>query len=40
MRLPIYVKKGEEKVTSAKYANGVLTLSFPVTTKGKDISIE
>lgn len=40
IRLPIYVKEGEEKVTSAKYSNGVLTLTFPVTKKGKDISIE
>lgn len=40
IRLPIYVKEGEEKVTSAKYSDGVLTLTFPVTKKGKDISIE
>ena len=40
IRLPIYVKEGEEKVTSAKYTNGVLTLTFPITKKGKDISIE
>ena len=40
IRLPIYVKEGEEKVTSAKYSNGVLTLTFPVTKKGKDITIE
>ena len=40
IRLPIYVKEGEEKITSAKYSNGVLTLIFPVVKKGKDISIE
>ena len=40
IRLPIYVKEGEEKITSAKYSNGVLTLTFPVTKKGKDITIE
>lgn len=40
IRLPIYVKEGEETVTSAKYSDGVLTLIFPVTKKGKDISID
>ena len=40
IRLPIYVKEGEERITSAKYSNGVLTLIFPVVKKGKDISIE
>ena len=40
IRLPIYIKEGEEKVTSAKYINGVLTLTFPLTKRGKDISIE
>ena len=40
IRLPIEVKEGEEKIESAKYENGVLTLSIPVTKKGKDISIE
>jgi len=40
IRLPVYIKEGEEEVTSAKYSNGVLTLTFPITKKGKDISIE
>ncbi len=40
IRLPIYVKEGEEKISSAKFSDGVLTLDFPVTKKGKDISIE
>lgn len=40
IRLPIHVKEGEEKVNSAKYSQGVLTVTIPVTKKGKDISIE
>jgi HSP20 family molecular chaperone IbpA len=40
MRLPITVKEGEEKVNSAKYADGVLTIEIPITKKGKEISID
>lgn len=40
IRLPIDVKQGEEKIESAKYENGILTLIIPVIKKGKDISIE
>ncbi len=40
IRLPIHTKYGEEKVTSAKYSQGVLTITIPVTKSGKDISIE
>ena len=40
VRLPIEIKQGEEKIESAKYENGILTLIIPVTKKGKDISIE
>lgn len=40
IRLPIHVKEGEEKVNSAKYSQGVLTITIPVTKRGKDISIE
>ena len=40
IRLPIDIKQGEEKIESAKYENGILTLIIPVTKKGKDISIE
>ena len=40
IRLPINIKQGEEKVNSAKYSQGVLTISIPVTKRGKDISIE
>ena len=40
IRLPIDIKQGEEKIESAKYENGVLTLIIPVTKTGKNISIE
>ena len=40
VRLPIDIKQGEEKIESAKYENGVLTLMIPVAKKGKKISIE
>ena len=40
IRLPMRIKEGEEKVNSAKYENGVLTVKIPTQTKGKSISIE
>jgi HSP20 family protein len=40
IRLPVEIKQGEEKIESAKYENGVLTLIIPITKKGKDITIE
>ena len=40
MRLPIAVKEGEEKVNSAKYVGGVLTVVIPMTKKGKEISLD
>jgi len=40
MRLPITVKEGEEKVNSAIYADGVLTIEIPITKKGKEISLD
>ncbi|MDH3488644.1 MAG: Hsp20/alpha crystallin family protein [Nitrosopumilus sp.] len=40
IRLPVDIKQGEEKIESAKYESGILTLIIPVTKKGKDISIE
>ena len=40
IRLPIKIKEGEEKVNSAKYADGVLTVKIPTSTTGKSISIE
>ncbi len=40
MRLPITVKEGEEKVNSAKYSEGVLTIEIPITKNGKEISLD
>ena len=40
IRLPIDIRQGEEKIDSARYEDGVLTLVIPVTKKGKDIAIE
>ena len=40
VRLPIDIKEGEEKIESAKYENGVLTVVIPVQKHGKDITIE
>ncbi|TFH02359.1 MAG: Hsp20/alpha crystallin family protein [Nitrosopumilus sp.] len=40
IRLPMEIKQGEEKIESAKYENGILTLIIPVTKKGRDITIE
>tara|TARA_B100001750_G_C15161679_1_gene424770 strand:- start:55 stop:441 length:387 start_codon:yes stop_codon:yes gene_type:complete len=40
MRLPITVKEEEEKVNSAKYADGVLIIEIPITRKGKEISLD
>ena len=40
IRLPLRIKKGEEKVNSAKYLDGVLVLKIPTESEGKDITIE
>ena len=40
VRLPIDINQGEEKIESAKYVDGILTLIIPVTKKGKNISID
>jgi len=40
IRLPMEIKQGEEKIESAKYENGILTLIIPITKNGKDITIE
>ena len=40
IRLPLRIKEGEEKVDSAKYADGVLTIKIPVDDGGKKISID
>ena len=39
VRLPMVVKEDEDLVASAKYRDGVLTLTIPIKT-GKNISIE
>ena len=38
MRLPIEAK--EESVTSAKYDQGILTITIPIQKHGKDIKID
>ena len=40
MRLPITVEEAEEKVNSANYVDGVLTIEIPITKKGKEISLD
>lgn len=40
IRLPIDTKQGEEKIDSAKYEEGILTLIIPLKSPGRDISIE
>lgn len=40
IRLPVYIKEGEEDITSAKYDNGVLNIVIPIIKSGKDIQIE
>ena len=40
VRLPIDINQGEEKIESAKYVDGILTLIIPVAKKGKNISID
>ena len=40
IKLPVYFKAGEEKVNSAKYSQGVLTVLIPISKRGKNISIE
>ena len=40
IRLPLKIKEGEEKVNSAKYSDGILTIKIPTTNRGKRISIE
>ncbi len=39
IKLPIAVKEGQEKVGSAKYPTGVLTIKIPNLKKGKKISV-
>ncbi len=40
IRLPLKIKAGEEKVDSAKYTDGVLTIKIPVESSGKKIPID
>lgn len=40
IRLPIDLREGEEGVSSAKYENGVLTITILVKKHGEDIPIE
>ena len=40
IRLPVDVKDEEDAVSSAKYSQGVLTITIPVQKHGKDIKIE
>lgn len=40
IRLPIELKEGENGVSSAKYENGVLTITILVKKHGEDIPIE
>ncbi|MDH3619055.1 MAG: Hsp20/alpha crystallin family protein [Nitrosopumilus sp.] len=40
IRLPVDVKDDEDTVRSAKYSQGVLSITIPVQKHGKDIKIE
>jgi HSP20 family molecular chaperone IbpA len=40
IRLPVDVKDDEDTVSSAKYSQGVLSITIPVQKHGKDIKIE
>ena len=40
IRLPVELNEGKESLSSAKYDNGVLTVTIPVQKQGTDIKIE
>lgn len=40
IKLPMRIKKGEEQVNSAKYAEGVLTITIPIENAEKNIPIQ
>ena len=40
IRLPVEIKDDENTVSSAKYNQGVLTITIPVQKQGRDIKIE
>ena len=40
IKLPMRIKEGEEQVNSAKYAEGVLTITIPIKNTEKNIPIQ
>jgi HSP20 family molecular chaperone IbpA len=40
IKLPMRIKEGEEQVNSAKYADGVLTITIPIKNTKKNIPIQ
>jgi HSP20 family molecular chaperone IbpA len=40
IKLPMRIKEGEEQVNSAKYADGVLTITIPIKNTEKNIPIQ
>ncbi len=40
IQLPMRIKEGEEQVDSAKYTNGVLTITIPIENTEKNIPIQ
>ena len=40
IKLPMRIKEGEEQVNSAKYADGVLTITIPIENTEKNIPIQ
>ncbi len=40
IKLPMKIKEGEEQVNSAKYAEGVLTITIPIENTEKNIPIQ
>ncbi len=40
IKLPMRIKEGEEQVNSAKYAEGVLTITIPIKNAEKNIPIQ
>ena len=40
IRLPVHVRDGEERIDSARYDQGVVTLVIPVAKRGKSIQLD
>lgn len=40
IRLPVGIRRGEESVESARFADGILTVVIPFARSGRDIAIE